>query len=115
MTPTPEEVAAPGKYGKRNVPKMIRQVEVVRQLIAAEGTPSIQEAWGAVEEHIDFAYRADATQAAALKARAEAAEARVRELELAAYLVVNTPFDTQDGHDAMVTLMAALTPDTPAR
>ena len=46
------------RYGKRNVAKMIRQVEALRQLIRAEGTPDIQTAWDAVEEHIDFAYRA---------------------------------------------------------
>lgn len=47
------------KYGNRNVPKMIRQVEQLRAAIRAEGTPAIQEAWDLVEEHIDYAYRAD--------------------------------------------------------
>ena len=47
------------KYGRRNVPKMIRQVDKLRHIIASEGSPAIQEAWGDVEEHIDYAYRAD--------------------------------------------------------
>ena len=60
------------RYGKRNVAKMIRQVDALRQLIRTEGTPDIQTAWDAVEEHIDFAYRAlpavqpDAREAARL-------------------------------------------------
>jgi len=45
------------KYGNRNVPKMIRQVDDLRKAIRAEGTPAIQDAWDKVEEHIDFAYR----------------------------------------------------------
>lgn len=45
------------KYGNRNVPKMIRQIDELRKAIRAEGTPALQEAWDAVEEHIDFAYR----------------------------------------------------------
>lgn len=45
------------KYGKRNVPKMIQDVEKLRQLIRAQGTPEIQDAWDKVEEHIDYAYR----------------------------------------------------------
>ena len=47
----------PNKYGKRNVPKMINQINELRFLIRQEGTPAIQEAWDKVEEHIDFAYR----------------------------------------------------------
>ncbi|MDZ7905197.1 MAG: hypothetical protein U5N55_05045 [Cypionkella sp.] len=47
------------KYGNRNVPKMIRQVDALRHAIAAEGSPAIQAAWDAVEEHIDYAYRRD--------------------------------------------------------
>lgn len=50
---------APARYGNRNVPKMIRQVEALRKIIRAEGTPAIQEAWDAVEQHIDYAYRKD--------------------------------------------------------
>jgi hypothetical protein len=46
------------KYGRRNVAGMIRQVNDLRQAIRAEGTPAIQSAWDAVEEHIDYAYRA---------------------------------------------------------
>ena len=45
------------KYGRRNVAKMIRQIDTLRQAIRAEGTPAIQDAWDAVEEHIDYAYR----------------------------------------------------------
>lgn len=47
------------KYGRRNVPKMIGQVDKLHHLIAAEGSHAIQDAWGDVEEHIDYAYRAD--------------------------------------------------------
>ena len=46
------------RYGNRNVAKMIRQIDALRQSIRAEGTPDIQTAWDAVEQHIDFAYRA---------------------------------------------------------
>lgn len=48
------------KYGNRNVPKMIQQVEALRKAIRAEGTPAIQDAWDRVEEHIDYAYRREA-------------------------------------------------------
>lgn len=44
------------RYGNRLVPKMYRQVNALRRLIAAEGTPGIQDAWAKIEEHIDFAY-----------------------------------------------------------
>lgn len=49
--------STPAKYGNRNVPKMIRQIDALRKAIRAEGTPAIQDAWDAVEEHIDYAYR----------------------------------------------------------
>lgn len=52
-------MTATAKYGRRNVAKMIREVEALRQAIRAEGTPAVQAAWDAVEEHIDYAYRAD--------------------------------------------------------
>lgn len=52
-------MTAPAKYGRRNVPKMIAQIDALRQAIRAEGTPAVQAAWDAVEEHIDYAYRAD--------------------------------------------------------
>ena len=45
------------KYGKRNVSKMIAQIDALRKAIRSEGTPNIQDAWDAVEEHIDFAYQ----------------------------------------------------------
>ena len=44
------------KYGNRSVAKMYRQINDLRRLISSEGTPSIQDAWDKVEEHIDFAY-----------------------------------------------------------
>ena len=47
-------------YGTRNVPKMIREVETLRAAIRAEGTPAIQDAWDKVEQHIDYAYGAQA-------------------------------------------------------
>ena len=50
-------MTAPAKYGNRNIPKMIRQIDELRRAIRSEGTPAIQEAWDKVEEHIDFAYR----------------------------------------------------------
>ena len=49
-------MTAPARYGNRRVPKMFSQVNALRRLIAAEGTPGIQDAWAKVEEHIDFAY-----------------------------------------------------------
>lgn len=47
------------RYGRRDVPKMIAQIDALRKAIRAEGTPAIQDAWDAVEEHIDYAYRRD--------------------------------------------------------
>lgn len=49
------------KWGQRNVAKMIRQVEALRRVIREQGTPEIQDAWDKVEEHIDYAYRKDAS------------------------------------------------------
>lgn len=48
-----------GKYGERNITKMIREIDVLRQSIRAEGTPAIQDAWDKVEPHIDYAYQRD--------------------------------------------------------
>jgi hypothetical protein len=48
------------KYGNRNVPKMIREIDTLRAAIRAEGTPAIQDAWDKVEQHIDYAYGAQA-------------------------------------------------------
>jgi hypothetical protein len=48
------------KYGNRNVPKMIREIDTLRAAIRAEGTPAIQDAWDRVEQHIDYAYGAQA-------------------------------------------------------
>jgi hypothetical protein len=45
------------KYGKRNVPKMIQEIEALRKAIRSEGSPNIQDAWDKVEQHIDYAYR----------------------------------------------------------
>ena len=44
------------RYGNRRVVKMFNQINTLRSLIRSEGTPSIQEAWDKVEEHIDFVY-----------------------------------------------------------
>ncbi len=44
------------RYGRRKVAGMIAQIEALRQAIRAEGPPSVQDAWDAVEEHIDAAY-----------------------------------------------------------
>jgi hypothetical protein len=52
------------KYGRRNVPKMIREWDALRQTIRSDGSPSIQSALDQVEEHIDYAYRADLSQPA---------------------------------------------------
>ncbi|WP_312529629.1 hypothetical protein [Paracoccus sp. (in: a-proteobacteria)] len=49
-------MTAPAHYGNRRVPKMLAQVNALRRVIAAEGTPGIQDACAKVEEHIDFAY-----------------------------------------------------------
>lgn len=45
------------KYGRRNVAGMLKEIGILRMAIRAEGTPMIQQAWDAVEEHIDYAYR----------------------------------------------------------
>ena len=47
------------KYGRRNVQKMIRQWDAHRAACRAEGTQAIQDTLDAMEEHIDYAYRAD--------------------------------------------------------
>lgn len=52
-------MTTPERYGNRNVPKMIREWDAHRQVCRAEGTPAIQATLDAVEEHIDYAYRAD--------------------------------------------------------
>lgn len=49
------------KYGRRNVSKMLAQINNLRRLIRAEGSPAIQGAWDEVEEHIDYAYRTGPT------------------------------------------------------
>ncbi|WP_312527075.1 hypothetical protein [Paracoccus sp. (in: a-proteobacteria)] len=49
-------MTAPARYGNRRVPKMLAEINALRRVIAAEGTPNIQDAWDKVEEHIDFAY-----------------------------------------------------------
>ena len=45
------------RYGNRNIAKMYAQIQKLREAIRREGTPEIQDAWDAVEEHIDYAYR----------------------------------------------------------
>lgn len=49
----------PDRYGRRNVVAMYAEINALRRAIRAEGTESIQAAWDAVEEHIDFAYGRD--------------------------------------------------------
>lgn len=44
------------RYGNRNIIKMFNQINALRKAIRSEGTPTIQEAWDKVEEHIDFIY-----------------------------------------------------------
>jgi hypothetical protein len=48
------------QYGNRNVPKMIREWRALADLCRQEGTPAIQDALDKVEQHIDYAYRAEA-------------------------------------------------------
>ena len=50
------------KFGNRNVPKMIQQINELRQAIRWQGTPAIQDAWDKVEEHIDYAYRREESE-----------------------------------------------------
>jgi hypothetical protein len=45
------------KYGNRNVPKMYAQINKLRTTIRESGTPEIQTAFDAVEQHIDYVYR----------------------------------------------------------
>ena len=45
------------RYGQRKVVKMYNDINKLRSAIRREGTPAIQEAWDAVEEHVDFLYR----------------------------------------------------------
>lgn len=49
----------PARYGRRKVTRMYAEIDALRKAIRAEGTPAIQDAWDAVEEHIDYAYRAE--------------------------------------------------------
>jgi hypothetical protein len=44
------------RFGARRVSKMYEQINALRRAIRSEGTPAIQDAWEAVEEHIDFVY-----------------------------------------------------------
>lgn len=52
------------RFGRRKVPGMYAQINDLRRSIRQEGTPSIQAAWDAVEEHIDAAYQWTAERAA---------------------------------------------------
>lgn len=61
--------ASDAKYGRRNVAKMIREWDVLRHAIRAEGTPLIQDALDQVEEHIDYAYRAGVAENKSQEAR----------------------------------------------
>ena len=46
------------RYGNRTIVKMFNQINALRKAIRSEGTPTIQEAWDKVEQHIDFVYAA---------------------------------------------------------
>lgn len=54
------------RYGRRKAPAIIAQFNALRQAIRAEGTPGIQSALDAVEEHIDAAYQWTAERQTAL-------------------------------------------------
>ena len=71
------------KYGNRNVPKMIREWDAHRQACRAEGTPLIQSTLDAMEEHIDFAYRALPATDARADALREAALDALASLDMA--------------------------------
>jgi hypothetical protein len=47
----------PERYGNRKVPKMMAEVNNLRNLINSEGSEDIQEAWMRVEEFLDFLYQ----------------------------------------------------------
>lgn len=47
------------RYGNRKVAKMYREWRDLANLCRAEGTPAIQDALDKVEQHIDYAYRAE--------------------------------------------------------
>jgi len=70
-------LAMPDKYGRRNVAKMIGQIDALRHLIASEVTPAVQDAWDKVEEHIDYAYRLDNPEMLRLRAGNERLEAQL--------------------------------------
>lgn len=44
------------RYGTRRVDRMWADINALRQVIAREGTPAIQDAWDRVEPCIDYAY-----------------------------------------------------------
>lgn len=50
------------RYGNRKVTKMYAQINALRKVIRSEGTPEIQDAWDAVEEHVDFVYSRNASE-----------------------------------------------------
>ena len=45
------------RYGNRKIVKMYAEIQALRTVIRAEGTPAIQDAWDQVEEHIDYVYQ----------------------------------------------------------
>lgn len=45
------------RYGNRRVPKMYAEINRLRALIRAEGTPAIQEAWDGIEEWVDYLFQ----------------------------------------------------------
>lgn len=71
------------RYGRRKVTRMYGEIGHLRQAIRAEGTPAVQAAWDAVEEHIDYAYqgRDPAVLAALPEVQALTAAAEARALD----------------------------------
>ena len=59
MSTDTETIHAPHgcRHGKCKVAKMYAQINTLRHAIRTEGTEAIQDAWDAVEEHIDFIYQ----------------------------------------------------------
>lgn len=55
-------MSALDRFGNRRVPRMLADINALRQAIRAEGTPAIQDAWDRVEPHIDYAYQQNAAQ-----------------------------------------------------
>ena len=50
------------RYGRRNVPKMIRDIDAHRHAVASGDIELIQQTWDRIEPHIDYAYRSEIRQ-----------------------------------------------------